>query len=293
MWQRRASILFAMILLGPVASNGAQPDAVQTASTPTVAAERVALLPTEPRRTAELETAFPDDAVVWLGEGEDRALGVYRDVTRGKSIGVVIIVLGSGMSPDAPVDATALRRSLPRARWATLTVALPDVPDAVLAPRQRDKLVAATATAADAKPASAPIAAPIAVGDPLPARVRLRLDAAVKAAREKGSKVVVLGEDAAGAWLVWAQNQKLGADAIIAINTARNAPRIDGRQPKELLAALESPALLLIEAPLDWSVDDRLAPDVELHRLPPGHPSAERLDRHIRGWLKRRFGSPG
>ena len=292
MWQRRVSILLAIILLGPVASNGAQPDAAQTASTPAVAAERGALLPTEPRRTAELETAFPDDAVVWLGEGEDRALGVYRDVTRGKALGVVVIVLASGMSPDAHADATALRRSLPRARWATLAVALPDVPDTVLPPRQRDKLTAVPVAAADPKPTSAAIA-PNVVDDPLPARVRVRLNAAVKAAREKGSKVVVLGEDAVGAWLAWAQNQQLGADAMIAINTARNVPRIDGKQPKESLAALESPALLLIEAPLDWSVDDRLAPGVELHRLPPGRPAAERLDRQIRGWLKRRFGSPG
>jgi hypothetical protein len=196
------------------------------------------------------------------------------------------------MSPDAQVDATALRRSLPRARWATLTVALPDVPDAVLAPRQRDNLAAVSATAADVKPTST-ATVPTTVDETLPARVRLRLDAAVKVAREKGSKVVMLGEDAAGAWIVWAQNQKLGADAIIAINTARNAPQIDGKQPKDSLAALESPALLLIEAPLDWAVDDRLAPDVELHRLPPGRPSLERLDRRIRGWLKRRFGSPG
>ena len=103
----------------------------------------------------------------------------------------------------------------------------------------------------------------------------------------------MLGEGAASAWIAWAQTQGLGADAVVAINTPRDAPRIDGKRPKDVLAVLKSPALMLIESPLDWSVDDRLAPDVELRLVPPGSPSGARLDRQIQGWLKRRFDSRG
>lgn len=283
-----------MIVGLPAASGGAEPDTATAANAPAVSVARTGLIPNEQRRSAELETAFPDEAIVRFGEGDDRAIGVYRESIDTKALGVVVVVLGSGLSPDAHVDSTSLRRSLPRARWSTLTVALPDIPNETLPPRQHDKFVEGAVAPAAADPAvvkPAPQAAP--ATDPMPARVRARLDAAVKAARAKGSKVVLLGEESAGAWIVWAQNQGLGADAVVAINTARNQPRIDGKVPREILATLKSPTLLLMETPLDWAVDDRLAPDVALRLLPPGNPSGARLDRQVRGWLKRNFDSRG
>lgn len=293
MSKRHRSLWVALIVCLPAASGGAEPAAAPPANAPALPVERTGLIPNEQRRSTELETAFPDDAIVRFGEGDDRAIGVYRDSIDDKALGVVVVVLGSGLSPDAHVDSTSLRRSLPRSRWSTLTVALPDVPNETLPPRQHDKFVPG-AVAPPADPAAAlpvPPAAP--ATDPMPARVRARLDAAVKAARAKGSKVVLLGEESAGAWIVWAQNQGLGADAIVAINTARNQPRIDGKAPKDMLAVAKSPTLLLMETPLDWSVDDRLASDVVLRLLPPGNPSGARLDRQIRGWLKRNFDSRG
>jgi hypothetical protein len=282
-----------LIVCGPAASGGAEPAAAPPVKGPSPSVERTGLIPSEQRRSTELETAFPDDAIVRFGEGDDRAIGVFRDSIDDKALGVVVVVLGSGLSPDAHVDSTSLRWSLPRSRWSTLTVALPDIPNETLPPRQHEKFVPGAA-APPADPAAAKPATPAAPApDPLPARVRARLDAAVKAARAKGSKVVLLGEESAGAWIVWAQNQGLGADAIVAINTARNQPRIDGKVPKDMLAVLKSPTLLLMETPLDWSVDDRLAKDVALRLLPPGNPSGARLDRQIRGWLKRKFDSHG
>jgi len=287
------SLWVTLIVCVPAAAVAAEPAAVPPANGPSPSAERTSLIPSEQRRSTELEVAFPDDAIVRFGEGDDRAIGVFRDSIDDRALGVVVVVLGSGLSPDAHVDSTSLRRSLPRSRWSTLTVALPDIPNEMLPPRQHDKFVPG-AVAPPADPAAAKPATPAAPApDPLPARVRARLDAAVKAARAKGSKVVLLGEESAGAWIVWAQNQGLGADAIVAINTARNQPRIDGKAPKDMLAVLKSPTLLLMETPLDWSVDDRLAKDVVLRLLPPGNPSGARLDRQIRGWLKRNFDSRG
>lgn len=250
-------------------------------------------MPTGPRRVAELETAFPDDVIVRFGEGDARAIGVYRRAIDDRARGVVVVVLGPGMTADAAVDSTFLRRSLPRERWATLTITLPDEANEVIPPRQRGKAGDGAPVAAPNDTAQAPTKALSPAPDLTPALVRARLDTAVKAAREKGAKVVVLGELAAGAWIVWAQQQGLGADAVVAINTPRNSPRIDGQTPRDTLAALKSPALLLFETPFDWSVDDRLAADVTLRRLPPGNPAGERLDRQIRGWLNRRFDSRG
>lgn len=294
MSKRFRSLWIALSVCLPAASGGAEPDTATPAKAPAASVARTGLVPNEPRRSAELETAFPDDAIVRFGEGDERAIGVYRDSIDDKALGVVVVVLGPGLSPDANVDSTVLRRSLPRARWSTLTVALPDIPNETLPPRQHDKFVegAVAPPAADSSAAEpTPVAAP--ATDPMPARVRARLDAVVKAARAKGSKVVLLGEDSAGAWIVWAQNQGLGADAIVAINTQRDQPRIDGKVPKEMLAIVKSPTLLLMETPFDWSVDDRLAADVVLRLLPPGNPSGARLDRQIRGWLKRNFDSRG
>ena len=294
MWQRL--VLLSLLTLGCVSARSddakpnAPPGSAPSSPAPQIAAavERIALLPTETRRAGELETAFPDDSIVRFGDGADHAIGVYRDAVGGKARGIVVVVLGSSLVPDAANDSTRLRRALPRERWATLTIALPDVPNETLPPRQHDKFVeGATAPAqpADAKPAPVQTAS----ADPMPARVKARLDAAVKAAREKGGKVAVLGADAAGAWIAWAQNQGLGADAIVAINPARAAPAIDGKRPKDVLAAIASPALLLMETPHEWSPDDPLGAHVDLRRLPPGEPSGVRLERRISGWLKRRF----
>jgi hypothetical protein len=296
MWKRFLTLWVATVLCMPAASDAPAPsDAAAAPPVAGVATERAGLLPTEARRASELEGAFPDDAIVRIGDGDDRAIGVYRDALEPKVLGVVVVVLGAGLSPDAHVDSTSLRRSLARKRWATLTVALPDIPNETLPPRQRDKFVeGATAAQPAPDPAAAkPAEAAPPAADPMPARVRARLDAALKAARPKGTKVVMLGEGAAGAWVAWAQLQGLGADAVITINTPRDAPRIDGKRPKDVLAVFKSPALMLIEAPLYWSVDDRLAADVELRLIPPGNPSGARLDRQVQGWLKRRFDSRG
>jgi hypothetical protein len=288
MWKRAA--LLAWLALECAAAHS---DDRGTAATPAAAppqAERGALVPTETRRSAELESAFPDDSIVRIGDGDDRTIGVYRQSIGDRALGVVVIVLGASLTAESVGDSTRLRHALPRGRWSTLAVALPDVPNEVLPPRQHDKLVEGAAAAQPAEPAATSQVAPVNV---MPARVQARLDAAVKAAREKGRKVVVLGEDAAGVWIVWAQNHGLGADALVAINPARGSPTIDGKPPTDAFAALAAPALLLMETPHDWSADDPLGAHVTLQRLPPGDPAGVRLERRINGWLKRRFDSRG
>lgn len=296
MWNRLLTLLVAALVCLPAASDAPTPSGATPAAAPPVATvERVGLLPTEARRANELEAVFPDDVIVRIGEGDDRAIGVYRGAIQPKALGVIVIVLGSGMSADSSADVTALRHALARRHWATLAVALPDVPNETLPPRQRDKLVEGAAAPAVPVPPATPaqaasITPPV---DAMPARVRARLDAAAKAARSKAAKVVMLGEGAAGAWIAWAKLQGLDTDAVVVIDTSRDAPRIEGKRPKDLLADFKSPLLMLVESPLDWTVDDRLSPDVDMRRMAPGTPSGGRLDRQIEGWLKRLFGSRG
>lgn len=298
MWKRTLTLLMAALVCLPAASEAPPSDgAAPAAAPPAATVARVGLLPTEARRANELEAVFPDDVVVRIGDGEDRAIGVYREAIQPKAIGVIVIVLGAGMTADSSTDATALRRALARRHWATLAVALPDIPNETLPPRQRGKLVegaaAPAAPAAPATPAPAQAATATPPVDPMPARVRARLDAAAKAARGKAPRLVMLGEGAVGAWIAWAKLQGLDADAVVVIDTAKDAPRIDGKRPKDLLADFKSPLLMLVESPLDWTVDDRLSPDVEMRRMAPGTPSGGRLDRQIEGWLKHRFDSRG
>ncbi len=291
MWKRLLTLMLAAFVCLPAASDAPTPGDAAAAARPATGVERVGLLPTEARRANELETVFPDDVIVRIGDGDDRAVGVYRDAIQPKALGVIVIVLGSGMSADSATDSTTLRRTLARRHWATLAVALPDIPNEALPPRQRDKFVeGAIAPAAPTAPPAKAVEAQQ-PADPMPARIRARLDAAVKAARGKASKVVVLGEGAAGAWIAWAKSQGLDADAVVVIDTPRDAPRIDGKRPKDTLAEFKSPLLMLVESPLDWTVDDRLSPDVDLRRMAPGSPSGGRLDRQIEGWLKHRFDS--
>jgi Protein of unknown function (DUF3530) len=292
MWKRLSTLLMAALVCLPAASDAPTPSGATPAAAPLAATvERVGLLPTAARRANELEAVFPDDVIVRIGEGDDRAIGVYREAIQPKAIGVIVVVLGSGMSADSSADVAALRRALARRRWATLAVALPDIPNEILPLRQRNKFVEDAAAPATPAPAQAAAAAPPV--DPMPARVRARLDAAAKAARSKASKVVMLGEGAVGAWIAWAKLQGLDTDALVVIDIARDTPRIDGKRPKDLLAGFKSPLLMLVESPLDWTVDDRLSPDVDLRRMAPGTPSGGRLDRQIEGWLKHRFDSRG
>jgi hypothetical protein len=215
----------------PAASDAPTPGDAAAAARPATGVERVGLLPTEARRANELETVFPDDVIVRIGDGDDRAVGVYRDAIQPKALGVIVIVLGSGMSADSTTDSTTLRRTLARRHWATLAVALPDIPNEPLPPRQRDKFVegAIAPAAPTAPPAKAVDAQQPA--DPMPARIR-RLDGPSKrrAAKRQSRRP---GEGAAGAWIAWAKSQGSTPMPSLSSIPARRA-RIDSKRPDTL-----------------------------------------------------------
>ena len=109
----------------------------------------------------ELETAFPDDVIVRFGEGDARAIGVYRVRSTIGARGVVVVVLGPGLTADAAVDSTFVAAVIAAfERWATLTITLPDEPNEVIPPRQRGKSGDGAPVAAPNDTAQAPTKAP-------------------------------------------------------------------------------------------------------------------------------------
>ncbi len=220
---------------------------------------RAALLPTEARQQTDQSQGFPDDEVVWLDVDAAKVIGVFRASVQPATRGAFLLILPAGYAADAVLATVTLRHELPRRGYATLAVPLPDAPEA------------------DSS------------------KVRARLDAALAALTERapGVDVFVFGEAQAAAWVVWAQAEGFGAKGAVALNLDLKVPSIGDAQPRAILKGLESPALLLIESPRTWSQDVILAAATELQLLPPGHAGGERLERRLRGWLKRNFATHG
>ena len=238
-------------------------DAASKSNAEAAPAQRAALLPDEAARTRDYPSTLERDESVWLDAGSDRSLALFRGVVHGEPRGVVLIVLARGLAPEQGSTSVALRHSLPRHGWATLLVRVPD----------------GTSDAPDAPSAER-------------AAIRSRLDAAIGVARQRaaGGAVIVFAEGEAAAWTIWAQRNGLGANAIAVVDVDAKMPTIESERPPEHLKATKGPALVLIETPHAWSLDDALSPEAELHLLPAANPSSERIERVLRGWIKRRLG---
>jgi len=250
----------------PSAGDAAKADAPSSADagSTSVTATRAAVLPDETLRSRDYPLTLDRDESIWLEAGTDRTLALFRPVMRGETRGVVVIVLGEGLGPESASTSVALRHTLPHHGWATLLVRLPDATEAALS--------------ADGEAARR-------------VAIRARLDAAVTVARQRAGDgaVIAFGEADAAAWTIWAQRNGLAAKAIVAVDVDAKTPMIESARPPEHLKAVNGPALVLIEAPREWSPDDPLSAETELHLLPADNPSSARVERVLRGWLKRRL----
>lgn len=66
-----------------------------------------------------------DGEAVWLGEGEDKFLGIYTEETTGEPKGTVIIAHGMGVHPNWQEVIYPLRTRLPEYGWSTLSIQMP------------------------------------------------------------------------------------------------------------------------------------------------------------------------
>ena len=84
-----------------------------------------------PERSQEdaqaLERQVPKDEQQTLQAGSDSFLALWKPANTPAPEGVVIIVPGAGESADWPRTVGPLRRKFPDAKWASLSLSLPDL----------------------------------------------------------------------------------------------------------------------------------------------------------------------
>lgn len=197
------------------------------ASAETAPVARQVLLERSQEDAQALERQVPKDEQQTLQAGSDSFLALWKPANTPTPEGVLIIVPGAGETADWPRTVGPLRRKFPDAKWASLSVSLPDLlaespvarKETPAPPPQPDKDVKgapAKATPADANAniaqataaetensdsAEAPVSADPAASDKADAeRIFARLDAAVAYAQQHNARSVVLLGSGSGAY---------------------------------------------------------------------------------------------
>lgn len=83
-----------------------------------------------------LQRQVPVHQQLRLDGGNDAFLGLWQPANQAQAKGLVIILPGEGETADWPRAIGPLRRQLPDAGWSTLSLTLPDAPNAGIAPRR-------------------------------------------------------------------------------------------------------------------------------------------------------------
>lgn len=174
---------------------------------------------------AALERQVAQDEQQLLQAGQDSFLALWKPANSSEPSGAVIIVPGAGENADWPVTVGPLRRKLPDANWASLSLSLPDMQSTASQPRpvEQEKPPAEPAPNSSSKDASTtakPIEQAASAGTdststPLQtsesfkamstadaARIYARIDAALAFAQQQNMRTVVLLGNGTGAY--WA-----------------------------------------------------------------------------------------
>ncbi|WP_330210531.1 alpha/beta hydrolase family protein [Pseudomonas sp. AM4(2022)] len=205
------SLLFTSVL--PVQAEDAPSPAVEKT------AERQPLPERSQQEASALERQVPQQEQQQLQAGSDSFLALWKPANSAEAEGVVILIPSAGENADWPQAIAPLRRKLPDAAWATLSLSLPDVSVDTLPPRLIEPPKAAVDTSSKegstaAKPVEQAASAEAEGTDPavVPGadeqdktdakRIFDRIDAAVAFAQTQSARSVVLLGHGTGAW--WA-----------------------------------------------------------------------------------------
>ena len=101
-----------------------------------------------------LQRQVPAHQQLQLEAGDDAFLSLWQPANQAAPAGLVIILPGDGESADWPRAIGPLRRQLPDAGWSTLSLTLPDAPNAGVAPRPVPIVVAPAAPVPEADTSS-------------------------------------------------------------------------------------------------------------------------------------------
>ena len=244
---------------------------------------------------------------------EEQTLMLYRAALSQPARGVLVVLF----SRQQPFDGNPLRDTqagirvaLPRHGWSTLSLALPDPVQLLMAPRESEDWQRQNEERLqrDRK------------------RIAQRLAAAQKLAttRSKGGKLIWVASGEGAAWLAWylsggvvtvpdagagdlkdearGRQRRAGIDGLVLIDAQPDVriphpvpgqPPLDESEPVPLpettyvrLRAFDLPLLILQHDSHPWPGDLVLPGRGELHRL-PGRGADQTLVRSLRGWLKR------
>lgn len=271
-----------------------------------------------------LQQALPDTQQQWLGDPSAPFLGLWLPSNLEQTHGVVIIVPGDGETADWPDSSGPLRRKLPDAGWASLSLSLPDPLDPQpSAKREAETVVEHTADdtedaedAAKESPATPPRppaaeagseepAAPVAaVAEDIYKRhaqhVQQRIEAAIAFARQQPSTAVALLGHGSGAYWVsryLSEQPESGVGYLVLVDA--QAPRAYADNLASLVASLKLPtgdfyyrdqsqAARQAQQRLNASRREQRPNYVQINmQMMSGNPAVEReyLYRRIRGWL--------
>jgi dienelactone hydrolase len=275
-----------------------------------------------PERSQEeataLERTIPVQEQQQLQAGSDTFLALWKTANTADPKGAVIIIPGAGETVDWPQAIGPLRRSLPDAKWSSLSITLPDLQSDAIAPRvveapptpktpdagSKDSTTAAPieqAAGGEAEVADKAIAESSEEQSKADAeRIFARIDAAIAFAEQQSARsIVVLGHGTGAYWTARYLSEKQPSQVERFVMVAAQTPAQAKPELDELASTLKLPTadIFYMDKPMDRNAalarlqaSKRLKTSafsqVSLKAL-PGNDKAqqEQLVRRVRGWL--------
>ncbi|MEK1906744.1 MAG: alpha/beta hydrolase family protein [Pseudomonas sp.] len=289
-------------------------------------ATEVPRVPLDERTSAEadaLERQLPQAEQQQLQAGDEHFLALWKPANAAEATGVVILLPGAEETADWPTVIGPLRNKLTDAGWSTLSLTLPDSPDAPLpAAILPQPIVVAPPVDASAEPnqekdatsedkpaedaTAAPAAEPAPAAPPVDPAIRVfaRIQAGIAYAEQQGAQSIVLlghGDGAYWAGLFLAEKKPPQVENLLTV--AAHLPA--GQHPalEELIPGLKlatgdffykDQAVDRSDAVKRQQASKRLAHpnyvQVALKALPGNNEAEqEQLYRRIRGWLDKQL----
>lgn len=301
----------------PISALAADP-APAPASAPTPA-ERAPIMERSEEDAQALARTLPAAEQVQLQAGSDNFLALWRPANSAEGNGVVIIVPGTGETADWPQAVGPLRRKLPDAQWASLSLTVPDLLSDSPRPRPVDSTPKPTestsqstppdanapveqAAAADADPGDVSAAAdsPDEQSDADAQRVFARIDAGIAYAQtQKARSIVLLGHGSGAYWATRYLTERQPSRAQKLVMVAARVPQGAPQALDQLTPQLKVPAVDIFygdNGAASRTAQSRLqaskrVPGSQYRQINltvlPGDPQAEQeqLYRRVRGWL--------
>ncbi|WP_068827318.1 alpha/beta hydrolase family protein [Pseudomonas sp. BMS12] len=306
-----SSTLLALLLILALPARAEEAPAPNTsAETPAAPAQDTLRQPLEERSadSAEaLERQLPKDEQQMLPAGDNSFLALWKPANAPEAKGMVILIPGADESADWPEVIQPLRSKLPDIGWSSLSLSLPDSPEAPLPeavlPRAAEPVTVDTADSPVQPPAETAPAEPAAPAPVDPAeRVFARIAAGIAFAEQQDAKnIVLLGHGDGAYWAALYLKERKPEQIKQLVTVAAQLPAGQAPALEELIPGLKlatgdffykdqaadrSAAVRRLQA--SKRLDHDSYTQIALKALPGNRPAEqEQLFRRVRGWLEK------